>query len=557
MMESVPQTDENGAPLSKNALKRLQKMRLKAEKEAAKAPRANEGEIDPLRYQETRTAQMLKLREDKVLDPWPHTFEISMRLDDFVEKYSNDPRVSEKDSHLEEEVHHIGGRVMLKRKSGKNLIFYSLQGMLKTVQVVCVSGNWKAESDFTMINGYINRGDIIGVIGFPGRTKTGEFSLFATEVILLSPCLQQLPKGPAAFSDSELRFRKRFLDFIINERSRSIIITRHKVVKYMREYFYDHGFIEIETPIFNTVKGGATAKPFITHHNSLNRDLYLRIAPELYHKMLIVGGLERVFEIGKSFRNESIDLTHMPEFTSMECYCAFWDYNDQMKFCENMISSLVKDLTGSYVIHYVGKQDKDGVAHPVDIDFTPPWKRVPLIPAIEEAIGKKFPRPLDGEEALEFGKQVLKERGLLDQLPLPHTMNRIIDFLCGEYVEGKDPNPIMVIDHPRLMSPLTKYHRDDPELTERFEVHVAPFEIANAYTELNNPVVQRENFKRQEEEKKCDDEAMVTDETFCQSLEHALPPTGGLGIGIDRLVMLVANVNNIKEVITFPLNRDE
>eukprot|EP00767_Chilomastix_cuspidata_P003263 gnl/Chilomastix_cuspidata/338.p1 GENE.gnl/Chilomastix_cuspidata/338~~gnl/Chilomastix_cuspidata/338.p1 ORF type:complete len:557 (+),score=199.35 gnl/Chilomastix_cuspidata/338:194-1672(+) len=492
---------------------------------------------------------MVDAFESGSMNPWPHKFAITDRIDDFVEKYSSHPGLVEKGSNLDEEVS-VAGRVMLKRKAGRMLIFYDLMGLQAKLQVISSRASYEGE-DYDESQSVINRGDIIGIVGFPSRSRRGEFSITAKRILLLSPCLHMLPKGPSAFSDTKLRFRKRYLDFIISPESRRKMLVRSQTTAIIRRELGLQGFMEVETPIFNPVKGGASAKPFTTHHNSLDMEMFLRIAPELYLKMLIVGGLERVFEIGKSFRNESIDHTHMPEFTTMECYCAFMDYFDLMVLTENLISKIVKEVTGSYVLTYASKDSE-----PVEMDFSPPWKRIPMISTIEERAGITFPRPLNCPEAKEVARAAVLAAGI--ELEEPHTMTRMLDALTEHYIEGREPNPIFVIDHPQIMSPLAKYHRDSPDLTERFEAHVLPFEIANAYTELNNPIVQRENFEAQVRDKMDGDgEAMEYDEVFCQALEHGLPPTGGLGIGIDRLVMLLTNSYNIKEVISFPMSRKE
>ena len=475
--------------------------------------------------------EMLKIRREKLSKLQ------EMGKDPFkIEKYdlshhSND--IKDNFEELEGKVVSIAGRMMSKRIQGK-ASFINIQD--QNGQVQCYVREDRIGEDYSLFITY-DIGDIIGIKGEVFKTQKGEISVKANEVILLSKSLQILPEKFHGLKDQDLRFRQRYVDLIVNPEVKEAFLIRNKATKALREYLDDRGFLEVDTPILNTIAGGASAKPFITHHNSLDIDMYLRIANELYLKRLIVGGFEKVYEMGRMFRNEGMSIKHNPEYTAVELYEAYADYNDMMNITENIVAYMAQKAVGTTKINYQG----------MEIDFTPPWNRMTMQDAVKKYAGIDFDTITTDEEAVK----IAKEKGI--KIKPEMSRGQVINDLFEEYAEQHLMQPTFITHHPVEVSPLAKRNPDNPAITNRFEAFVNTWEIANAFSELNDPIDQKERFMAQLRQRELgDDEAQMFDADFINALEVGLPPTGGLGIGIDRVMMLLTNSTSIRDVILFP-----
>ncbi|MGI6049439.1 MAG: lysine--tRNA ligase [Acetivibrionales bacterium] len=428
----------------------------------------------------------------------------------------------------------LAGRLMSKRGMGKSS-FCDIQDVDGRIQIY-VRINDVGEEQYESFK-KLDIGDIIGVTGRVFKTRMGEISIHADSYTLLSKSLRPLPEKFHGLKDQDTRYRQRYLDLIVNPDVKKTFITRSRIIAAIRRFLDARGFLEVETPILNTIPGGAAARPFITHHNTLDMEMYLRIAPELYLKRLIVGGLDNVYELGRMFRNEGMSIKHNPEFTMMELYQAYTDYHGMMELAETLISTVAQEVLGTMKIEYQGQQ----------VDLTPPWPRITMIDAVNEHSGVNFNDISSDEEAIEAAKA----KGMnIEGSP---SKGEVLNMMFEEYVEDKLIQPTFIIDYPVEISPLTKRKADRPELTERFELFITGREFGNAYSELNDPIDQKERFVDQVKKREAgDEEANMMDEDFVLALEHGLPPTGGLGIGIDRLIMLLTDSFSIRDVLLFP-----
>lgn len=488
-------------------------------------------EDDPIEVRRAKREALLA--EGK--NPYGHAaFEYSHHIVDLDEKYAELA-----DGENTEDAVSIAGRVMAKRVQGK-IIFFELQDATGRIQLFCRI-NALGEDVFAEMKD-LDLGDWIGVHGLMMRTRRGQLSVAVDSFQLLSKALRPLPEKFHGLNDKETRYRQRYVDLIVNDEVRDTFQKRSKILSAFRRYMEADGYYEVETPILQTVQGGATAKPFITHFNALNQENYLRIATELHLKRLLVGGFERVFEIGRIFRNEGMDPTHNPEFTTMEAYCAFNDLQGMKKLAQGVIKAANAAVNDSEQLEYQGQT----------IDISGEWPSIPMTEIVSKALGEEV--TLD--TSVSHLAEVAKKNGI--EVKPEWTAGKLIAELYDEIGEPTIVNPAFVVDYPVEVSPLAKRFEDDPRLTDRFELVIAGHEYANAFSELNDPVDQAERFQKQMEEKASgDDEAMEYDTDYIRALEYGMPPAGGIGIGIDRVVMLLTNQPSIRDVLLFPHMRPE
>ena len=481
------------------------------------------------------TEEMISIKRSEIenikkegIDPFGQRFERKHKIGEVIQKF-NQLGIGESS----QEKVTIAGRIMALRKHGK-AAFADIEDIEGRMQIY-IKSNKVGQKTFELFS-KIDVGDIIGITGLVFKTKMGELTIFTEELTLLCKSIRSLPEKWHGLKDIETRYRKRYLDLIVNSSVRDIFIKRSKVIRSLRNFLDSKGYLEVETPIMQPIPGGATARPFITHHNALDRDFYLRIAPELYLKRLLVGGLEKVYELSRNFRNEGISTKHNPEFTMVELYEAYGNYHTMMQITEELIVYIVKNVLGKLEIEYQGKS----------INFSSPWKKISMHDSIQEACG------IDMEKLPEkdFVK-IIRENNL--DIKNSASRGEITNELFEKYVEPTLIQPTFIIDYPLEVSPLSKQKKDNPELVERFELFINSMELANAFTELNDPTEQKRRFEEQAAKKEAGDlESHFMDKDYIEALEYGLPPAGGLGIGIDRLMMLLTNSSSIKEVILFP-----
>lgn len=474
---------------------------------------------------QVRIDKMHKI-EEHGWKPFGYRFLYTHRAADIAAQFDE---LSEKETEVK-----MAGRIMAIRGHGKTC-FMDMQDKTGCIQVY-VRKDVIGEENYALIK-LMDIGDTVGITGTAFRTHMGELSIKANSVEMLSKSLRPLPEKWHGLKDVETRYRQRYVDLIVNPEVRDTFVKRSQIIRSVREVLDSHDFLEVETPILNTIAGGAAARPFISYHNALDMQVYMRIAPELYLKRLIVGGMDRVYEMGRVFRNEGIDNRHNPEFTSVEIYQAFADYRDMMDLTEEVVVKTAEKVLGTTTINYEG----------TTIELASPWKRMSMIEAVKEYSGKDFTNVTDLEEARAIAKE------LNVAVEPSFGIGKIINACFEEYVEDKLIQPTFITGHPKEISPLAKSNPENPEITDRFEAYIYGREICNGFTELNDPIDQKERFLKQVEERaNGDEEANMMDEDFVNALEYGLPPTGGLGIGIDRLVMFLTNSSTIRDVLFFP-----
>ncbi len=492
--------------------------------------------------EELELHDLLAVRKDKLnqlyeqgVDPFGGKFNRTHTSQQVVDQF--DAYTKEELEDKEEQVV-LAGRLMTKRGKGK-AGFAHIQDLTGQIQIY-VRQDAVGEASYDLFKS-LDIGDLVGIVGGPFKTKVGEMSVKVTELTLLGKSLRPLPDKYHGLKDVEQRYRQRYLDLITSPDSRKTFITRSKIIQVMRRYLDDQGFLEVETPMMHSIPGGASARPFVTHHNTLDMELYMRIAIELHLKRLIVGGLEKVYEIGRVFRNEGVSTRHNPEFTMIELYEAYADYKDIMALTEGVIAHIAKEVLGTTTVPYGDDE----------VNLAPGWTRIHMVDAIKEKTGVDFWQEMSDEEA----RALAKEHGV----PFKKTMSfgHVVNEFFEHFVEESLIQPTFVYGHPLAISPLAKKNEEDPRFTDRFELFIVGREHANAFSELNDPIDQRKRFEAQlVEREQGDDEAHMMDEDFVEALEYGMPPTGGLGIGIDRLVMLLTNAPSIRDVLLFPQMRN-
>ncbi|MEN8222954.1 MAG: lysine--tRNA ligase [Acidobacteriota bacterium] len=472
--------------------------------------------------------------EELGLETYPYEFDVVDKLTDIKAKYSDDDREKLENTKISVKT---AGRIVAIRKMGKSAFLHIFDGEEKLQ--LYIRKDIVSEEEFALFK-LLDIADIIGISGTLFKTKSEELTILISELRFLTKSLHPLPEKWHGLQDKELRFRQRYLDLIVNENSRNIVKVRSAIIQNIRMFFYDKEYVEVETPMMHPIPGGASARPFVTHHNALSTDFYLRIAPELYLKRLLVGGMSKVFEVNRNFRNEGIDLMHNPEFTMLEFYELYKDFNYYMDLTEEMFSTLNEKILKGDSIEF---QENT-------ISLKPPFRKAGYMELISEKSGIPLEDLWDEKKLLGF------IRGKFNEDDIPPTFGKMLDLMFDHYVEKHLIQPTFVTNYPKAISPLSKESRGDKRETERFELFIAGMEIANGFSELNDPVEQRRRFESQvQDREKGDDEAQVVDNDFLKALEHGMPPAAGEGIGIDRLVMLYTGAENIKEVILFPTLR--
>lgn len=480
---------------------------------------------NPIKAEKRKKLHALK---QKGINPFPYSFDVTAHVNNLVRDFSGLAAGEKK-----EETHFkIAGRLMTLRLMGK-ACFFNVQDMTGRLQ--CYVKIEELSPEDRIAFDLIDLGDIVGLEGYIFKSQKGELSLYVKKFSILTKTLEPLPEKFHGIQDVEIKYRHRHLDLISDPESREVFVKRGKIIKAIKKFLDDRGFMEVETPVLQPIYGGAAASPFTTHHNALDMKLYMKISPELYLKRLIVGGFDKVYEVGKNFRNEGIDRSHNPEFTMLEFYEAYTDYNYQMKQFEDLVSSVCKDITGSTKVQYQGKE----------IDFTPPWRRLTVMDGIKE-YAKIDP---EDEAALDrYIKENADKPVKLANLTKGEKQMKAFEFSAEQHLW----QPTFVMDHPVEISPLTKIHRGNNKLVERFEPFAATMEIGNSYSELNDPEEQRQRLKEQEAKRGTDEEAHPMDEDFLHAIETGMPPTGGVGLGIERLVMILTDRPSIRDIIFFP-----